>query len=412
MARKVFISHKNNNESNQVGSILKEKLQGEYDIFLDDDALQGGMNWKQEILDFLIGSDVVIIIVNEETAKSDWVQREIDIAKIRGISLLPITLDGEQVEVQKALKRFDIGDTQYIHLPDSLASIEAIDSIMSRIEPLCNQTIAKQANEIKTWQKQLRDKREKADNDPNAIIFKHPTLDKVKFHIVTGDATQLREYNILVNTENTYMQMARFFEVNTLSWAIRTSGALLASDKVSLKEDTVQDEVYQQIRLSDLPTTPVTERRIIVTGVGHADSKLRSRTDYRYLFHAASVRVNLKGRDVVSIDSPSLIIENCFEEIQHIDNKRGEVLYNRNDDLIPVNDYEPLDSILFPAFGAGDGGKDITETATEIVKCFLDDVPTFIGNTSITKIGFSVFLKSERDIVRKIFEDSGFKDVT
>lgn len=416
MTRKVFISHKNTGASNDAGEEITEDLKARgYDVFFDGFSLEGGMKWRQEILDELLESDVTIVVIDESTSESDWVQREIDIAKIHSIAVLPIILEEDYDAVATALKRFEIEDTQYIKYTESRRRgdiDETLNRIAHRVDMLSQDAIEPQIEAMDKWKARLRKKRNIASIEANAVIFKHPALSEdITFHIVTGDATYIKEFDILVNTENTYMQMARFFETNTLSWSIRTSGALLANF-VSIVEDTIQDELYQQIRLSTLPGLPISPRRIIVTSAGHEDSELVERTDYRYILHAASVDVNLEKRNVTPVGSPNLIIKNCFRTVRGIDKTGGNVLYDKDNQLIEPHNYGKISSILFPAFGAGNGGKKMKDAAQDIIKCLRDELPNYIGDTNITKVGFSIFFQRDRDIVKELFQEAGFEIIS
>ena len=63
---------------------------------------------------------------------------------------------------------------------------------------------------------------------------------KISIHIASGDIFRLSNYDILVNSENDYMQMARIFDMASLSSNIRHYGS--ATEKGYL-EDTIQLEI-------------------------------------------------------------------------------------------------------------------------------------------------------------------------
>lgn len=419
MIRKVFISHKNTGSSNEVGEILGGSLieiHGKDNIFFDKFSLEGGMNWNSEIINNLLQSDVVIVIVDKETAESHWVQREIDMARAQFISILPVALD-KYADVEPAFKRFDIQETQFISYPESRDPnvINAtIKDILSQIESLSVQTINNQQKSFEEWQTRrtiVTPKKTPGDKNPAVAKFRHPTDEKLIFQIACGDASQVKSYDVLVNTENNYMQMARFFEKSTLSYAIRTNGAFF-EDGVVLTEDTIQDELYENAKAKG--GLPVRDGRVLVTSAGHKKSRTQRFTDFRYAFHVAAVRVSVKDRSVQPIDDVDRFIINCIDKIETLDLNQGAIELRDEEFLLEiVEDYAPIESILFPAFGAGEGGKSLTVAIDEIVKCFARDVPNLINNLdlNVNKIGLSIYFEEDVELVKQIFLSYDFQEI-
>lgn len=410
MPYKVFISHKNDKYSNKASEKIHDALKkAGHDVFLDKASLEGGMNWKKEILGFLTTSDVVILVIHDETVGSDWVQREVDTASAWNISILPVVVHGSFEKAKEAFERFEIGTIQLIEF-DPYEMEESVNKILSRIDDLSEGTISAQNQVWQEWKLRRVPKSEfKYELHDVAAAFKHPQIDGVTFCIATGDATKIRGYDILVNTENNYMQMARFFESKTLSWAIRTRGALLENER--LIEDTVQDDLYRQIlNTRSLGSLPVTDRTVIVTPAGHPDSLLHRQTDFRYIFHVASVRVEITKQKVEPVGDTARMLENCFNLIASLDGKNGQILIGQDNQAIVDPNYENPTSILFPVFGAGEGGAKFELAVEEFVKSLEEDVKFHIesNNLSISKIGLCIYNYADLDIVTPIFEKHGF----
>lgn len=418
MGQKIFISHRNDKKSNAIGAELGEFLSVDegHTVFFDKTYLQGGMTWQQEIINELLSSDVVIVILNKGTAESHWVQREIDMARAQNISILPVTLHEEISEIEDALERFDLHSTQFIHL--ELLGKNAIDAtyqkIAGRIEPLSEETVANQKDMLDALQLRLNPPVEAPKKTPSrrnshAVLFTHPDAYGLTFAIATGDASRLREYEVLVNTENNYMQMARFYQTNTLSYGIRRNGAYM--DGEILLEDTIQNELYDNAYRRGLP---VPARTVLATSAGHPQSVMRRQTDYRYVLHAAAVRFDYdKTPANQPVSNLGQLIENCLDSVDKIDANNGEI-QGKNGIIVPSDDnYKPLRSILFPAFGAGEGGKPYKRAVEDIVSIFARDVPVCIKamGLSINKVGFSVYFQEDIEEITNIFFKHGFEEI-
>lgn len=410
MIRKVFISHKNTGDSikasNYVYDYLKEKG---YNPFFDKESLEVGKDWHSSILSDLTTSDVVIVIVDEETVNSPWVQREVDMAKALGISILPIILNNFS-EVKSAFEKFDITRIQYTeYVGTPKKKREAfLEEVKNGVDVLAKMTYDAQAIIWQSWKDRNKVVKTPGKRNPNAAIFTHPEIENIRFHIATGDASLVKGFDALVNTENNYMQMARFFEVNTLSYAIRTNGAYFEDGEI-LTEDTIQNELYRNAQSKG--GLPIRDRRILVTSAGRDLSRMQRVTNYRYIFHAAAVRIRLEDRKVEPVDHVQKLITNCIQKIAKIDSANGAIELKDDGYLIkPVENYKAIASILFPQFGAGEGGKPLEESAEQIVKCFANQVPIAIEefNLKVNKIGLSTFFEEDVEIVGSVFRKHGF----
>ncbi|MEL6309173.1 MAG: hypothetical protein AAFQ52_13605, partial [Chloroflexota bacterium] len=94
-----------------------------------------------------------------------------------------------------------------------------------------------------------------------------------------------------------------------------------------------------------------------------------------------------------------------------IDRKKGRVGTGKEIFVEAKDDYKPLESILFPAFGAGNGGRKLAEAADEIIAFFArTDIPNFIEHMelSLNKIGFTVYFEEDIQDVVNIFNKYGF----
>lgn len=416
MKRKIFISHKTEEESNDASEAIHEALEeAGHDVFLDKASLEGGMDWREEILEGLMTSDVVILVINEETAGSNWVQREVDTARACDIAILPVVL-GDYSKAKEAFDRFELGNIQLIKFSLYQKKMEkSIQEILSSIEPLAQKTTEAQQATWQEWQERRSVTAPKKKFEykalDQAVTFKHPEIgDDIIFCIATGDATEISAYDVLANTENNYMQMARFYERKTLSWAIRTKGA--HKDGETLITDTMQESLYNQVK-HQRGGLPVPDCAVIPTLIGHRDSEMVEFSDFRYVFHVASVRVSLEQGKVVALEEGSneRIVRNCLELITKIDKKKGAVIYDENGDLSEEEeDYQDISSILLPIFGAGDGAKPLNIAASQIIQSFKKQVLKYQKRgLEVKKIGLSVYNFADVPDIVEIFKENGFE---
>jgi hypothetical protein len=197
-----------------------------------------------------------------------------------------------------------------------------------------------------------------------------------KIHLAAGDMTRMRGIDVLVNTENNYMQMARVFETFSLSCNLRLLGSLLNKSGY-IVEDTVQLELYDQIR-EEYPI-PISMGVVVPTHAGHSESKL-AKTGARYIFHAATVTVApTSGQSVKPLDNAEIAtaIYNCLNEVKTINAARGVISPpgspRLDKELRGVDDYKPIQSIIFPLFATGRGGREreVSEVARQMVEAMI-----------------------------------------
>ena len=160
-----------------------------------------------------------------------------------------------------------------------------------------------------------------------------------KVSIVTGDIRNVRDVDILVNSENTHMHMSRICD-RTISAAIRHAGAFIASGK--LERDFIADQLVDK--------NWVEPGQVVMTGPGMLFER-----GVKLVFHAAAVhRTPLKGyRTVANIgdcvtnalvkaDSPAAsdLANDCKKK-------------DKPPNVWPKGLKPTLNSILFPLLGPG-----------------------------------------------------------
>jgi O-acetyl-ADP-ribose deacetylase (regulator of RNase III) len=347
-----------------------------YETFIDLERLEGGLEWEQEIYSNIFRSDVLIVLLQKETADSEWVQREVDVARGAQVSILPLQVDDE-VDIADSVKKLALGSIQ--HFPRFAGSDAQYKKLVKNIQTLTEKTRRRQKTRINQLEAQWRLERAETNKSYAAYTFhNHPC----EIHLATGDITAMKGVDVIVNTENDYMQMAPIYERGTLSSALRREGALIRNGH--LIEDTVQQELDQQIAKSPyFVSRPVSMTQIVPTHAGHAESRLAKQRGARYIFHAATVRVDLaaKSAPLVPIeddDSIKDVVTNCLEMILEVDRLHGSILPEGYDDTTRDGSYQLIKSIVFPLLATGQGGRPVSEVIPPIlegVKNFLVDHP-------------------------------------
>ena len=107
----IFISYSHSTPffAESIKSLLEEKG---YSVWLDLADIHGGEAWKNKILRSLQNARIVVVIVTRQALSSQWVAREIEIAKELKRFIIPVLM--ERMDNDKALAKLKISDFQGI----------------------------------------------------------------------------------------------------------------------------------------------------------------------------------------------------------------------------------------------------------------------------------------------------------
>ena len=89
----IFISYSSANRDFALQ--IEERLEQFFNVWIDREGIEGGMQWEKAITDALKGCTVFIVIVTSESNESEWVARETILAEQLNKYRIPIFLDGE-----------------------------------------------------------------------------------------------------------------------------------------------------------------------------------------------------------------------------------------------------------------------------------------------------------------------------
>jgi hypothetical protein len=384
----------------------------EYLPWVDDARLAAGMRWETEIYSQLLVSDVVAVLVGPGTSESEWVRREIALANALGISIVPVGFDLTDEEMVKEANALSIGDrqwmiTQNIRLNKSAALLAELGTALHTASEA---TRARQRVTLEAlWQRRAPQQKKAPDDQRAASFDLGAGPARVTVHVASGDITKIRNIDVIVNSENDYMQMARFFESHTVSSMLRRRGARVKDGRY---HDIIQQELDWRLRER---ARPVQASEVFATSVGGPDSELARINKARAILHVAAVQ---------AVDAESRVIP--YKHPQQIEASVHAVMFaladlNRVSGVFSPPDSDQradqerraatgdgqLRSIIFPLLGTGQGGA----ATADVIGPMLDALITFISDGDnqglagiLTDIYISAYSQDDVDTVISTLE--------
>jgi len=89
----IFISYSSANRDFALQ--IEERLEQFFNVWIDREGIEGGMQWEKAITEAVRGCTVFIVIVTPESNQSEWVARETILAEQLNKYRIPLFLDGE-----------------------------------------------------------------------------------------------------------------------------------------------------------------------------------------------------------------------------------------------------------------------------------------------------------------------------
>ncbi|MBL7688617.1 MAG: macro domain-containing protein, partial [Bdellovibrionaceae bacterium] len=200
-------------------------------------------------------------------------------------------------------------------------------------------------------------------------LFKVNNVPKKRIGVLTGDLRYVKEkIDIWVNSENTNMQMARFFE-RSGSAVIRYFGA-----KRDITGQVVEDTIAEELTQLMGSTKWVQPGTVLVTSAG----ALQKSHGVKRIFHVAAVQGQL-GVGYGPVPDVGACVRSVLEMTDS-----------------PVCAGERFRSILFPLLGTGTAGADLKMTVRRLIDAainYFERRPT----SSIATAYFLAFTDHQRD---------------
>lgn len=418
--RKIFISYKKEPLSIAESAHLKKQLEEEgYNVFLDVEELDFGESWQRKIYQEIRTSDVLIVLLQPETAKSEWVQRELDLARGGGVSILPLRVGHQEFtndDLKQVQEKLVISDIQFAvfnsqeYANQYLSPIQHADvhknyeRILDAIEKLAEITRSTQ----RKWAKDIETRHARHPAMTNAqhwgMPIHTPTGREVMVYIATGNITKAKDLDVIVNSENNDMQMARFFESHTLSSAIRSTGAY--DENWVFWHDQVQQELDEQVR-AIYKGRRVVLGQVLVTSAGHPKSILVN-NGTRYIFHAATNQVvnreHLHTLDPLRGDAITHCVVTCLEKVYKVETGKVAVFAEGSNFKRDIPNH-PIKRIAFPLFGTGYN----TLGMQEVVPYMMQGILQFVEQdteTSLESIHLCVYSERDTKNVKRMIKEA------
>ncbi len=195
-----------------------------------------------------------------------------------------------------------------------------------------------------------------------------------KVGLITGSITEIKGIEVWVNSENTNMQMARFYE-DSISGIIRYMGA--GKDKFgNVKEDFIAKFLKKEVE-DNLYIQPTT---VLITDSG----ELAHTHGVKKIFHVAAVHGEV-GAGYKTVSNVQQCVNRSLEAMDNLD--------------------DPLKTIIFPLFGTGMGGGDVKEITANLIETVILYFKSN-KNTKIREIYFLAYTDIQLNRCLKVLKSS------
>lgn len=214
-------------------------------------------------------------------------KREISLATALGISIVPIGFDLSSEQMTDEAKALSINDLQWMITKN--VHLHRSDALLAEIRaPLEEASVATRERQRTTlgelWNRRNPLKLKARDNQKAASYRLFMDEPQVLLHVASGDMMKIKNVDVFVNSENDYMQMARFFESRTISSMLRRRGARVVNGRY---QDTIQQELDWHLRDRG---QPVQAAEAFATSAGGPSSELAKANKARVIIHVTAVQ--------------------------------------------------------------------------------------------------------------------------
>jgi len=383
-----------------------------YKPWVDNARVAPGMQWETEIYSQLLDSDVLVALIGPGTWESEWVRREIALAKALKVSVVPVGFDLSDTQMLEEAKALSISDLQWlitknIRLSQGAALLAEVDDPLRLAVAATRQRQRIMFDEL---QRRRVPKPEKAPDNQRAKSFDLISQSgRVALHVASGDIAKIRGIDVIVNSENNYMQMARFFESNAVSAVLRREGARV---KDGHYQDTIQQELDWQLRERG---RPVQASEVFATSAGGPYSNLARDNKARVILHVAAVQaVEAEGK-VTPFKQPYQIeasVRGALAKMADLNKLDGvfsppDTDQRAEQERLARDGKGQLSSIIFPLLGTGQGGAATSEVITPILDglvSYLSDAENLALAETLQDVYISAYTQDDVNIVTAVLE--------
>jgi hypothetical protein len=381
-----------------------------YDPWIDDAELAAGMEWESEIYRHLIASDILVVLIGPGTSQSEWVRREIALASALGISVVPVGSRIAEEQMTKETKDLSIDRLQYVitHNIDLQRGPALLAELDGPLQQAVQATRKRQRDVLgDLWSRQASKPIKAPDNKKAAAFNLDTGYGSIVLYVASGDVAKIRRVDALVNSENDYMQMARFFESWTVSSILRRRGARMKDGRY---QDTIQQELDWQLRARG---RPVQASEVFATSAGGPDSDLAKINKVRVILHVAAVQAVDAERRVIPYKYPGDIeasVRRVLSVMADLNEKSGVFSPEGSDqraeqEQLAAAGKGQLKSVLFPLLGTGQGGAETSQVIDPMVEGlvgYLSDSDNVALTGTLEEVYISAYSQDDLDTVKAV----------
>ena len=362
----VFISHSSRDDA-FVDQLLIDLAAHHIDAFVDHQQIQLSDRWDEKVDEALKRCNHMIAVISPDSIESVNCRDEWHCFLTRRKEIIPVWIRGSEMY-------FRLERTQYVDVRDPSQYQHGIrrlldylcDSIASIPEPPSRTTI--QEGERRT-----------------ELYARYPLRvcpDKA-IGIATGNIAELKNVDVLVNSENDYLCMDSMWR-NTVSASLNAFGAL-RDEQGEIIELTIAKALETARKGLPARLPPAT---VLVTQSG----SLRN-NGVRHILHAVSVKTRQRGGlDEITDVELGLCVVKALREIDHL----NRTVYH------PEQPEPPLRTIAFPLLTTGEGGRAITPTAKILIERAIEHFLLY-PDTLIDSVYFTAYRKDQLDDLQAAF---------
>ncbi len=197
-----------------------------------------------------------------------------------------------------------------------------------------------------------------------------------KIALISGRIEEVKEADVWVSSENTDMQMARYYD-RSISGVIRYRGA-----KKDTSGNVIDDIIAKELKVVVDSKVPVAPTTVFVTDSGEL---AKTPNNVKKIFHVAAVR----GEAGIGYE-PVKNIQFCVSEALRVaDSEESRTL--------------GIKSVLFPLLGAGTAKGNAEDIAQKLIPSALEYFET-TKNSAIEYVYFLARTDFERDVCYRVLQ--------
>jgi O-acetyl-ADP-ribose deacetylase (regulator of RNase III) len=354
---------------------------GDYEPWVDTAGIMAGVAWRPDIFRNLIRSDVVALLIGPGTSESEWVRREVALARALGIGVVPIGFDITETQCRQEMQALEISDLQA--RPVERITPQRADVLMAELDPQLRgaaaRTLADQRLVLKDLWTRQKVRPKKAPDRMSVATFRLASAHgQISLHVSSGDISKVTNIDVLVNSENNYLQMARVFEGHTVSSILRRAGSHTRDGRY---HDVIQLELEEQVRKRGRPAHA---SEVYPTSAGGPLSDLSRLNKARVILHVAAVQAVEAENRVTPYRQPHQVqaaVYNALSEMAALNRVNGVFAPEGTDQraeqerLADAGKGE-LRSVIFPIFGTGQGGA----ATADVIGPMIDGLLVFLND--------------------------------